>query len=148
MDRKFEPLSESEHQWIAEQLARAREFVREFDPQAGDGEATLDSLDRAFRHYLDAESDASNANDVVLAVGAAFGLALVEGLEFEWVIVTDDYGTDLAVLARRGRGDVTIFPAEFVAKRYERREAPFLNAAYAEIQQSLRDVATEWGETA
>jgi hypothetical protein len=147
VDRKFEPLTESEHEWIGEQLTRARDFAREFDPEARYGEATLDSLDRAFRHYLDTERDSSRANDVVLAVGVVFGSALIAGLGFQWVISTDDFGTDLAVLARPGRGDVTIFPADFVSKRYERREAPFLVSAFSEIQQSLRDIAAEWGET-
>jgi hypothetical protein len=147
VDLKFEPLTELEHRWIGEQLAKGCEFARDFDPEVGDGKVTLASLDRAFKHYLDTESDTSSANDIVLAVGAAFGSALIAELGFQWVIATDDYGTNLAVLARPGRGDVTIFPADFVSKRYERREAPFLNAALAEIQQSLRDVAAEWGET-
>jgi Domain of unknown function (DUF3806) len=78
---------------------------------------------------------------------SAFGGELVEVLGFQWVIATDEYGTDLAVLARPGRGDVTIFPADFVAKRYERREAPFLVTAFAETSEHLRRIAAEWGES-
>ena len=85
---------------------------------------------------------------MVLAIGAAFGTRLVEDLGFRWVVVTDDYGTDLAVLARPGRGDVIIVPADFVAKRYERKEAPFLVEAFAEIQRHLREIAVEWSESA
>jgi hypothetical protein len=148
MDRSFDPLSETESRYLGEQLARARDFALAFDPQAEGGRPSLDSLDRAFEEYLASSGgEPSDANEVVQAVGAVFGAELVEGLGFQWVIATDDYGTDLAVLARPGRGDVAIFPAEFVAKRYECREAPFLVTAFAEISRHLREIAAEWGES-
>jgi hypothetical protein len=147
-NRSFEPLSEAEAQWVRKQLGRAREFVRDQDPGSVDGPPTLELLDRAFCNYLASASDPGDANAVVLAVGVAFGVRLVEDLGFEWVIATDDYGTDLAVLARRERGDVTIFPTEFVSKRCERREAPFLVASYAEIRHHLGEIATKWGDPA
>jgi hypothetical protein len=43
---------------------------------------------------------------------------------------------------------VTIFPADFVAKRYERWEAPFLVDAIEEIRHHLHEMAEEWGESA
>jgi hypothetical protein len=147
MDPSFEPLTESEQQWIRDQVDRAREFAHEFDSQAPDGQPSLESLDVAFAAYLASDCEPSRANDVVLAVGAAFGARLVEDLGFRWVIATDDYGTDLAVLARPGRGNVTIYPSDFVAKRYERREAPFLAASIAKIRDHLREIAAEWGDS-
>jgi hypothetical protein len=146
VDRKFEPLTEAEEEWVKATLASARNFVCDYDPEGGDNEASLDSLDRAFKNYLAIESDTNTANDVVLAVGVAFGSTLVSHLGFEWVIASDDYGTDLAVLARPGCGDVTIFPSDLVSKRYERREAPFLADAFAQIKESLNKIAEEWGE--
>jgi hypothetical protein len=146
MDRSFEPLTESERQWVRDQLDLAREFVRDFDPHTSDHPPSLESLDRAFASYLAHDSEPSRANAIVLALGAAFGTRLVEDLGFQWVIATDDYGTDLAVLARPGRGDVAIFPSDFVTKRYERREAPFLVASIAEIRDQLREIAAEWGD--
>lgn len=148
MDRSFEPLSDTEARWVDEQLLRARDFALALDPQAVNGQPTLESLDRAFVEYLASGGGPSDADAVVQAVGAAFGDRLVGDLGFQWVIATDTYGTDLAVLARPGRGDVAIFPAEFVAKRYERREAPFLAAALAETRRHLREIAAEWGDPA
>jgi Domain of unknown function (DUF3806) len=144
MSRSFEPLSGAEIRWVQEQLESAREFVSQYTAEDSGSPTSLVSLDRAFVSYLASESDPSEADAVVLAVGVAFGSKLVEELGFEWVIATDDYGTDLAVLAWPGRGDVTIFPTDFVAKRYERREAPFLKSAFAEIRQQLQKVAAEW----
>jgi hypothetical protein len=148
LDRSFEPLTTAEEQWVRDQLVLAHEFVRAFVRDNHNSELTLKSLDEAFERYLASESDPSTANGVVLAIGAAFGTRLVEDLGFQWIVVMDEYGTDLAVLARRGRGDVTIVPGDFVAKRYERKEAPFLVAAFAEIRDQLRKIAAEWGESA
>jgi Domain of unknown function (DUF3806) len=148
LDRFFEPLTAAEEQWVRDQLVWAHEFVRASGQDNRNSELTLKSLDQAFERYLASDGDPSTANAVVLAIGAAFGTRLVEDLGFQWVVVKDDYGTDLAVLARPGRGDVTIVPGDFVAKRYERKEAPFLVAAFTEIRDQLREIATEWGESA
>lgn len=148
MHRSFDPLSETEARYVGDQLVRAHNFALALDPRAEGVLPSLESLDRAFENYLAAGGEPSDADEVVQAVGAAFGARLVDALGFRWVIATDEYGTDLAVLARPGRGDVAIFPAEFVAKRYERPEAPFLVAAFDEISQQLREIAAEWGETA
>ncbi len=147
MGLSFDKLREAEAGFISEQLSRSRYFAAALDPHAGDGRPSLESLDRAFENYLASGGEPSGTNDVVQIVGIVFGVELVERLGFQWVIATDDYGTDLAVLARPGRGDVTIFPADFVAKRFERREAPFLVAAFAEISQQLREIAAEWGDS-
>jgi hypothetical protein len=148
MGRSFDPLGETEARYVGEQLARAHDFALAFDPRAEGTRPSLESLDRAFENYSATGGEPSDANEVAQAVGAAFGARLVEALGFQWVIATDEYGTDLAALARPGRGDVAIFPAEFVARRYERREAPFLVAAFDEISQQLREIAAEWGESA
>lgn len=148
MGLSFAPLTAAEVGWVREQLDRAREFVREFDPEGAVEPSSLEALDRAFANYLEAGAEPGMANGVVLAVGAAFGAELVESLGFAWIIATDEAGSDLAVLARPGRGDVTIFPTEFVAKRYERREAPFLAAAVAEIRHHLAEIAAMWDDPA
>jgi hypothetical protein len=57
-----------------------------------------------------------------------------------WVIVHDDAGTDLAVLGFPGRGDVLIYPANFVAKRWERREVDFLERSYRRIEDDVRQL--------
>ena len=114
MERSFEPLTVAENEWVEDQLELARDFLREFGPDEPQPQLTLEALDSAFQKYLTSNADPSTANGVMLAIGAAFGARLVHDLGFRWVVVTDDYGTDLAVLARPGRGDVIIVPADFV----------------------------------
>jgi len=70
----------------------------------------------------------------------AFGQSLVDGLGLAWVIATDQHGADLAVYGLPGKGDVLIYPANFVAKRWERRETNFLEKSYAQIARDLQSI--------
>jgi hypothetical protein len=146
MGLSFEAVTADEEQWIDDQLNLASEFVGVYAGETTDGSFTLEALDLAFAQYLASETDPSGAEAVILAVGTAFGTVLVENLGFGWVIATDDYGTGLAIRARPGRGDMTIFPTDFVSKRYERREAPFLVASFGEIRHHLQEMAADWGD--
>jgi hypothetical protein len=51
-------------------------------------------------------------------------------LGLSWIALTDEHGTEIAV---RGRADFTVFPTNFVAKRYEKRETGFLAPAFNEM---------------
>ena len=82
-----------------------------------------------------AETEAINA--VINQVGIAFGQSLVDGLGLNWVIATDEYGTDMAVYGLPNQGDVLVYPANFVAKRWERRETNFLEDAYRRIAEDV-----------
>ena len=144
-DLKFDTLSALEEQWVRGQLDQAREFAQAYVPGLPDRPLSLGVLDQAFGLFL-ADHQARDANAAIMAVGTAFGDSLVKELGFGWMIATDDYGTELAVLARPGRGDVTIFPNDFVSKRYERGETPFLVDALTDIRETLREIAAEWGD--
>jgi len=66
----------------------------------------------------------------------------VDRAGFEWTIAADDQGTDLAVRALPGRGDVLVYPANFVAKRWERRESNFLAACFQAIRKDVAAIET------
>lgn len=143
----IEPLNDSELTWIKEQLAGASRFVAEFSPADASQPLSLAALDRAFSAWLNRPSqrpDASAINSVINQVGTAFGQALVDGIGFTWVIATDEHGTEVAVHAFPGRGDVLVYPANFVAKRWERRETSFLEDAYQRIAKDARNVFRQW----
>ncbi len=85
-----------------------------------------------------------HVNDVLECVGVAFGAHLVRQLGFTWCVCTDEWGTDIAVRASPDRADVTIVPVDFVAKRWDRREAPFIVHAVKEIEATLARIAAEF----
>lgn len=83
-------------------------------------------------------------NAIINYVGIAFGQRLVDGIGLKWVVATDQHGSELAVYGLPGRGDVLVYPANFVAKRWERKETNFLDDAYEKIARHVRAVSDEW----
>ena len=143
----FATLTEKERDWINQQLEGASLFVAAMLPGNEEAPVSLQSLDRAFAAWLNASpEDNTEVNGVINAVGIRFGQFLVDDAGFEWTIATDPFGTGLAVRALPGRGDVTVRPANFVAKRWERRESDFLVASFQAIQKQVAEVAADWRE--
>jgi Domain of unknown function (DUF3806) len=118
--------------------------VTRFSPGDADRSVTLDSMDRAFAAWLSSDpQSADEINQTINVAGAVLGDALCREAGFAWVIASDEYGTDLAVLALPGQGDVLVYPANFVAKRWERRETGFLAAACKGISADTRAIAAK-----
>ena len=128
MNQKLEPLNQNELLWIQAQLENASKFIEGFSPSDSGTPLTLAALDRAFAASLASEPAAADINGIINCVGIAFGQALVE-----WVVATDEYGTEFAVHGLPNRGDVLVYPTNFVAKRWERRESNFLEDALRRI---------------
>jgi hypothetical protein len=141
----FEPLSPTEEHWLQDQFRLAAEFAG--DAETG-GLPSLQALDAAWAGFI-ALGTASNdrANAVVLCVGAAFGEHLVRQHGFSWCISTDEWGTGIAVRARPGRGDITIFPLDYVSKRWESQETTFLVASIDPIENTVRESDSAWNRT-
>ncbi|HET9741909.1 MAG TPA: DUF3806 domain-containing protein [Terriglobales bacterium] len=145
MKQKIDDLNESESAWVTTQLRDASQFVEAFSPIDAHQPLTLAALDRAFAAWIASlPSDAELINAIINHVGVGFGQALVDGIGLRWVIATDEWGSELAVYGFPGQGDVLIYPTNFVAKRWERREADFLVNAYEQIARDVRSVFREW----
>ena len=138
MKQKIEPITDGERDWIVAQREGAAVFVGIYSPADAGQSVTLAALDRAWAAWMTTgETDTEVVNAVINRVGMAFGQFLVEDLGLSWVIASDELGTDLALHRDPGRSDVLIYPANFVAKRWERRETIFMETCHAAI---LRDV--------
>jgi hypothetical protein len=145
MKQRIDPLNANEAAWINTQLENASKFVEGFSPGDVEQLHTLSALDRAFAAWIASEPVGTDLiNAVINYVGTAFGQALVDGIGLKWVIATDDQGSELAVYGSPGRGDILVYPANFVAKRWERRETNFLEKAYQQIQQDVRAAFRDW----
>jgi hypothetical protein len=93
-----------------------------------DGQLSAEGLDRLWVEVL--QEDSSDPNPAINVVGLAFGQLLADDLGLSWVALTDEHGTEIAV---RGRADFTVFPTNFIAKRYEARETGFIAPAFQEM---------------
>ncbi|MGC4005928.1 MAG: DUF3806 domain-containing protein [Pirellulales bacterium] len=135
---RYEPLNDGEANWIRTQIQSAVALT-----EARTDLPSLEQLDQAFAAFTATGDDAnSRANEVIMAIGIAFGEHLVHSLNFSWTIASDEYGTDVAVVAQPG--NVTIFPTGFVSKRWEAKETNFLVAAFAKIAQTKVEVRNNW----
>jgi len=128
----FEEVTPAEFSWIAERLSDAARLCA----VSGVESLTPELLDEAWTTGLSAMAS-GDPNVLINAIGIAFGQVLVARLGFRWVIATDDYGTDLAVVAAEGNGDVLVYPANFVAKRFEKRRTGFLAESFHLIAADL-----------
>jgi hypothetical protein len=126
MKQRINPLNASEAAWIKTQLENAAKFVEGFSLEDSEQPLALSALDRAFAAWMASDpTDTELINAVINYVGIAFGQALVDGMGLQWVIADDEQGSDLAVYGFPDRGDILVYPANFVAKRWERREINF-----------------------
>ena len=145
MTPTFEPLRESEYTWIGKQLQIAIQIVALLSTDDASYPLRLEALDRAWDVWIASEeTDTNLINGYLNAFGIAFGHLLVESGIFDWCIVTDEWGTDLGVRALPSRGDVSIVPVNFVAKRWEKHERCFMAAGYASIIKHVEKIRREW----
>lgn len=141
MNAKIEPLSPAEQEWILEQITAACVFVRETIGKDATELPSPEDLDQAFNSWRHSAShDPAQANSIINCVGAAFGQHLVNTTPLEWVIATDEYGTELAVYGLPDRGDVLVYPQNFVAKRYESKAGTFIVQSINEIQAQVSSI--------
>ena len=132
------PLTSAESERVASQLAAAVVLARAY---TGDSEE-LPSLARLDTTWLAWQGDRSksrpDANAVVNSLGIAFGKHVATSLMLDWFIVTDEFGTDLAIFGEPGA--VTFFPANMIAKRLKEKSPIFtqLHRAAVESVKQLR----------
>ncbi len=79
---------------------------------------------------------------VIDDVAVALGDELARGpVPFEWIVVTDAFGTAIAVVALRETRQVVVDPFSFVAKRWETKAVPFYVDAVAAIRSTVEQLA-------
>lgn len=140
---RFAPLTESQRDWIESLLRDAETIANAFAPDSR-GQLTLERLDAAHSAWQSQGiEDQNEITATINAVGTAFGEAFVQALGFEWGVVHDQFGTDLAIRSRPDAGEIFIFPVSFVAKRWKRGETDFLAASFHAIQDQVRSILSK-----
>jgi hypothetical protein len=130
-EERVQPLNPAESAWVAENVDAARAALEHagIDPA---GTVSAEALDRLWPRLLAASPD--DPNGPINMVGLALGQLLVDRFGLEWVVLSDRDGTEIAV---RGPSDATVFPTNFVAKRYETGETDFIAPFVAEVERTL-----------
>ncbi len=146
---KFEPPSAAELAWLGEKRAHLSSYLEAVLSMPAVPKVSSDLLDElwvAWRAISTGDDEA--VLNFVEVFGVGFGDLLVHELGFEWSILTDEYGTDLAVRALPGTGDIRVTPIDFVLKRYQDEQLePYVAHAIVEIGQVLERQKKEWSDS-
>jgi hypothetical protein len=126
------PLTAEKLRQIVEHESAAIQFLSAYNHGAA---PSLQAYDEAFRLWQRAHASQFSADDVVERLGAYLGNRLVKDFDMEWVQVTDEYGVDLAVRARKW--EVISFPFSSVAKRIQNEQYDFMVGVYYAVQDAI-----------
>ena len=112
MSERIRELNEKERSWLDARFALGQGILQ----WARDSkEVSADALDDAFEVWRAQASDRRPSNaELVEGLGALFGRVLIEQLGGRWVVVSDEHGTDLALVLTNG---TEMYPLASVAKR-------------------------------
>lgn len=113
--------------------SKAKVFAGTYLP--GVSNPTLKEFDDAFLLWQREKKRTYTEQQVIAMLGAHLGSRLVAELDMEWVVVTDQYGSDFAVRAKKY--EVLSFPFSSVAKRIERRQYEFMAGVYRTVQNTI-----------
>jgi hypothetical protein len=145
MAQRISDLNDAERAWVADNVAAARRYVDDAGPPVGRQLLDPAALDAAWAFWLQGwPADAEDPNPVINALGMAFGQYLVDHLDLAWMIVEDDFGTEIAVHGHVG--DVLVFPQNLVAKRLETRTVGFFAPIAAGIERQVAQVREVHGQ--
>ncbi|MCI5054653.1 MAG: DUF3806 domain-containing protein [Flavobacteriales bacterium] len=120
-------LNKEDQLWVEQQLTVYEEMLQHYLNTSNDyGPETIDII---FEKALpEVDNKAIEAQTVASAIGCAMGEGLKRQLGFEWVIVSDNFGTDLALINHSTTW--TAFPISSVWKRLESKETGFVSAIF------------------
>lgn len=96
---------------------------------------SLKDFDEAFVLWKQDGAGTYTDDQVIDLLGAYLGKRMVDDLDMEWVVVTDEAGTDFAV--RGKKQEILAFPFASVAKRIDRREHDFMAGVYRAVEATI-----------
>lgn len=143
-EQRIERPNEAERAWIQANLQVSRSFATSYSgARVAERVPPLELLDHAWTQWLGewearppAERD--DPNPVINGVGIAFGQHLVDALGLEWGVVTDEYGTELAVHGEPA--NIIVFPANLIAKRFEGRTVGFIVQVFHQVRSEIQSM--------
>lgn len=99
---QLDDLNSEQTEFIKRESEKAIIFLTKYSEFEKEEEIEFQYLDMAIEHW---KSDSSNSRQkteqVIDMIGALFGQTLVGKLDFEWQLITDQYGSDLTVIDKK-----------------------------------------------
>lgn len=117
-EQRIDEVTPAEQAWLDELLAALR--AQGVDPS--DADALGRHYDAAYAAWSAGED--VDANAAVNRIGAGLGAFWVGRLPLRWAVVTDQWGTEMAVHGQPG--DIVLTPMSMVGKRWSEGETGFV----------------------
>ncbi len=131
--QKVNPVEGDDLAMLQSMGSKGPEFVSHYVP--GVTEPTLKDYDEAFRSWQFDYTPPYDDQKVVQIIGGYLGNKCIADFDMEWVIVTDEYGTDFAVCSKEVK--LMSFPFSTVLKRIEDHEFNFVEGVYYSLKEML-----------
>lgn len=145
-DEKYKPvlseLNSEQIEFIRDKSKQAQEFVAKYSEFNIDSEIEFQHLDESIENWKNSDqNNREKPEEVIDILGALFGQTLVRKLNFEWKIITDQYGTDFTVIDKKYF--VNGFPFSSVQKSVTEYRPNSLNEIYGLIKEQLNKAKNE-----
>ncbi len=127
--------------WIADNLQALDEL--------GVNVADIASLSHAYDEHFeswasDTPDERLDPNPLINMFGIGLGEHFVRSTGLQWVVISDEQGTDLAVRHPSGPGQSTLFPISSVAKRWVEGSTGFMTSFVSEATKRVSNPAGPW----
>ena len=132
--QQVKPLTPEDMAEINAFATRGPEFVAAQFPNLEN--PGLVDYDKAFCQWQRAVIKGHSPDEVIQILGAVLGNAMVAEYDMEWVVITDEYGTDFAVRGT-GEAEVVSFPFSSVYKRIADNKYDFMNGIFYSVKQAF-----------
>jgi len=140
--KKYKPvlndLNTEQTEFIKVKSKQGTEFVAKYSDFKKENEMELQYLDTSIENWKNADqNNREKPEEVIDIIGALFGQTLVEKLNFEWKLITDQYGTDFTVIDKKHF--VNGFPFSSVQKSVTEYRPNSLNEIFGLIKEQLSE---------
>jgi hypothetical protein len=137
---KYKPvlndLNSEQVDFIRVKSKQGTEFVAKYSEFENEGKMEFKYLDSSIEKWKNTDQNTrEKPEEVIDIIGALFGQTLVEKLNFEWKLITDQYGTDFTVIDKKYF--VNGFPFSSVQKSVTENRPNSLNEIFGLIKEQL-----------
>jgi hypothetical protein len=135
-DYELADLTLEQKNYISAKLKEAEVLILKYARGLPPSKYDANTLDLVFEEwYQSDDAQKEKPEYVVEALGAAFGQDVIDSLNCEWKMLTDSYGSDLAVIHKTYQ--ITGFPFSSAAKTYTENRESYFQEVKLEIKRQI-----------
>lgn len=135
---KLEDLTPEMKKHISDKLKEAELLIIKYNGQLPPSKYDANTLDLVFDKWRQSKDSKKETSEfVVEALGAAFGQNIVNSLNCDWQVLTDHYGSDLAVIHKKYK--VNGFPFSSAEKAYTENKVGSFQSIMLTIKHEIQE---------